>query len=630
MQKMRKWWAVFLLITLSLSLFGCDIGAQANAANKQLALTSFDSYDELYEYLNEHFAQSSRKYMFFDAVTNGSAPKSAANSVMEVASADSAAEEYSGTNVQVEGIDEGDTVKTDGKYIYILSENEIVILSADGADSTEKARINVACDSDDAWEYVQEFYVGDGLLTVLRVQNTPVQTPSANEFAYWRGLYTKCVTYADIYDVSDMEKITLKATLGQDGSFITSRLKDGMLYVLSAYASYQERDKDDVLSFVPCLYDGQKTNVLNIKDIAILPAPQSEEYTIISAIDLKKGKTADSEAVLGGYCTTYMNADNLYLAYNIYEIQEQERSIDGKKVTDCSNISTSELVRVDLAEMQVAAAGKIEGYLINQFAMDEYDGYLRVAATVDKYSYRTYQVPGKGYTNYETIEDSTANYLYVLDQDLKVVGGIKDLAPDERIYSVRFDGEVGYFVTFRQVDPLFSVDLSDPAAPKVMGELKIPGFSEYLHVYGEDRLFGLGMTADEKTGRTGSMKLSMFDTAYPYNVSEKHQLVLESNYSSALYNHKAVLVEPQKDLIAFPVARGYEVYGYDDVSGFTKKAQIDLEVWSGECHGVYIGDYFYICNYDRIYVCDMTDFTLVQDVTILEGENEHYKNMVCD
>jgi uncharacterized secreted protein with C-terminal beta-propeller domain len=143
----------------------------------------------------------------------------------------------------------------------------------------------------------------------------------------------------------------------------------------------------------------------------------------------------------------------------------------------------------------------------------------------------------------------TFNALYVLDADLQVAGSITDLAQDEVIYSARFDGDIGYFVTFRQVDPLFAVDLSNPKAPVVLSALKIPGFSEYLHLWSDGRLFGLGRDADVETGRAGRMKLSMFDTSDPADVTERKTLLLDSDYSAALYNHKAILISRDKNLI---------------------------------------------------------------------------------
>ena len=622
MKKMRKILASVLMLAFAAGLMGCNGESKASAANKELELMNFADYQELYAYLKENLENDEQRYLFgaMDAASNSGLMESAEET-----------KEYSQTNTQVEGVDEGDIVKTDGEYIYVLSGDDIVIVKAQGAESAEAARINIACDDKDGWEYVQEFYVNDGLLSVIKVKDQyfPDYPVANNDIAFsQRIMPMKSVTYVSIYDVSDKENITLKAELGQDGRFVSSRQKDGKLYLLSSYASWQNWEEDDVLSYVPCLYNGKKIEAVAINDISILPKAESIEYTVINEIDVKGGKIAATQGILGGYATVYMNEDNLYLAYNHYNVEKEEKTVEQRKVDEYTNTTETDIVRITLAEMEVAAAGTIDGYLLNQFAMDEYEGNLRIAATVDRYVYQTSEDQVKGYSNYETIEDTNANYLYVLDSDLKVIGGISNLAPDERIYSVRFDGEVGYFVTFRQVDPLFSVDLSNPTAPKVMGELKIPGFSQYLHVYGDDLLFGLGMTADEETGRTGSMKLSMFDVSNPYDVTEKHQLVLEENYSTALYNHKAILVAEEKDLIAFPVDKGYEVFGYDEMTGFIKRGEIETDNWCGDSRGVYIDDYFYVCNYDQIYIMDMNDFSLAKEIIIGKDDDKYGELMI--
>ena len=624
MKSLSKILAGVLVLALGAGLIGCN-EPQAQALSEKTGLLKFSSYQELYSYLKET-ANVEQRYFF-----GSFAADTAVNSALLESTEES--KEYSQTNTQVEGIDEGDIVKTDGEYIYILSGDDISIVKAQGAESAEVARINVAKDDEkgQSWEYVQEFYVADGLLSVIKFKNQYLPAndlQASSDVAVNRIMPLKNVTYVSIYDVSDKENITLKAELGQDGYFVSSRLKDGKLYLLSSYANGQSWKEDDILSYVPCLYNGTKTEAVAIDDISLLPKKEGVEYTVINEIDIEKGKISSTQGILGGYATVYMNENNLYLAYDHYNVEKEEKTIEGRKVEEYTNTTETDIVRISLGEMETAAFGSIDGYLLNQFALDEYEGNLRIAATVDKYVYQTSEDQVKGYSNYETIEDTNANCLYVLDDDLKIIGTISDLAPDERIYSVRFDGEVGYFVTFRQVDPLFSVDLSNPAAPKIMGELKIPGFSQYLHVYGEDLLFGLGMTADEKTGRTGSLKLSMFDVSNPYDVTEKHQLVLEENYSTALYNHKAILVAKEKDLIAFPVDKGYKVFGYDEMTGFINVGEIETDNWCGDSRGVYIDDYFYVCSDKQIYILDMNNFALAKELTIGKDADDYGRLMI--
>jgi uncharacterized secreted protein with C-terminal beta-propeller domain len=164
------------------------------------------------------------------------------------------------------------------------------------------------------------------------------------------------------------------------------------------------------------------------------------------------------------------------------------------------------------------------------------------------------------------------------------------------------------------VDPLFAVDLSDPAKPAVLSALKIPGFSEYLHIWGQGRLFGLGMNADAQSGRTDGMKLAMFDTSDPTNVKVKHELKLTTNWSTALYNHKAILISPEKGLIAFPAESGYDIYSYSDEQGFTKRATISNLQWDGNGRGLYIDSFAYIVDSSAVTVLDMTGFKLVSQL----------------
>lgn len=608
----RRLVAVVLVGAFIVGLVACD-KPQARV-DKSVNLTSFNSYEELYDYLEE---VSEKSNIAID-LTNGTVSNMNMQASADMESAKAA--DYSQTNVQVEGIDEGDVVKTDGEYIYVLKNKEIVIIAADGADSAEVARLEAVKEADDMTEYVREFYVSEGKLAVITVQNRYKYNENGDLYERIRAFRAvESRTAVKIYDVQDMADITLLGETAQEGYFISSRAKDGLVYILSNDNSALFKEKTNLASYVPQVYENGEGRSIAINDICALPEKKGLEYTIVSAVNLADGQIVATEAVLGGYGTVYMSEDNLYLAYREYDTTEKTQLIDGKQVTDYADESRTKLVRIGLAELEAQAAGDIEGYLVNQFAMDEYEGYLRVAATIDKYSYRTYQSP-KGYTNYEPLEDQTSNALYILDSDLNIVSEIENLTEGERVYSVRFAEDVGYIVTFRQVDPLFSLDLSDPLQPKVMGELKIPGFSEYLHLYSEDRLFGLGLSADEDTGRTGALKLSMFDTSDPYNVTEKHTLELKDDFSAAEYNHKAILVAPQKDIIAFPVKNSYEVYGYSDEAGFLQKARIDLEDWSGNARGLYIDGYFYIVNSNKLFVCNLDDFTLVLNREI-EGDN---------
>ena len=258
----------------------------------------------------------------------------------------------------------------------------------------------------------------------------------------------------------------------------------------------------------------------------------------------------------------YASNDNIYIP-TYTQIKEGEMVHSATKLFRFS---------IDEGKIELAAEGVVKGNILNQFSMDEYNGNFRIVTTL--YSYR---IPDRnGEFPVSSSDDSgQSNELYVLDSDLNIIGKIENLAKGERVYSVRFMGDIAYFVTYEQIDPLFAVDLKNPKSPTLLSALKIPGFSQYLHPYGEGLLFGLGTDADME-GRASGMKLSMFDVSDPRNVVEKHKLALTNLWSEAQYNHKAILINAERNIIAFATDLTYYVYSYSDETGFKQEAVINL------------------------------------------------------
>ena len=537
--------------------------------------------------------------------------------------------DYSGTNTQVRGVDEADVVKTDGEYIYRLCNDEVVILRADGRQTSVVSRVEVAKqDTDDREDYAFEMYLSGDRLMVLK-----------SYYGWSASVYDRAETKeesdravipygpqeyvaVEIYDITDRARPKPVDEVGQAGYYVSSRLVDGILYLVSNHTVYDLSFPERPETYIPSVFEGGDFRTLEPDCICIGTNPDFPQYVVVSAISVAEEKILSSESVLGGAAEIYMNAVNLYVARPVFAVEESEPYEEGNyTVRTFEEKSRTELIRFSLNDGDIHrdASGSVDGTLLNQFSMDETDGYLRIVTTTSTYSYTMYTDEEHDWVNYEYGENGEANALFVLSQKLVQVGSIENLAPDERVYSVRFDGEVGYFVTFRQVDPLFTVDLSDPTNPAVMSKLKIPGFSQYLHVFEPGRLFGLGMDANEETGRTGSMKLSMFDVSDPYDVTQKHTLLLEDDYSAALHNHKAILISADRDLIAFPAETGYSVYGYSDEKGFYPKAQIDIDIewtYSGDARGLYIDDFFYVVNSESVYVFRLTDFSKVKQISI--------------
>lgn len=243
--------------------------------------------------------------------------------------------------------------------------------------------------------------------------------------------------------------------------------------------------------------------------------------------------------------------------------------------------------RYNKGDIQAVGAGEVPGTLNNSFSMNEYNGYLRIVAT--------------------SWNETSQNGLYVMDEKMNLVSKIENLAPGETIQSARFFGNIGYFVTFRQMDPLFSVDLTDPKNPVILGELKITGFSSYLHFYGENQLLGIGNEVDPDTGEYVGIKLSMFDISDPANVTEKNKKVYADLFNCpALYDYKMVMIDPEKNIFGFQCENIYKVFTYDASQGFVELLSYDgftdVPNYSSydDLRGIYIGDTFYIVNkYNR-------------------------------
>ena len=373
--------------------------------------------------------------------------------------------DYTKTNIQVEGIDEADMVKTDGKYIYSYYRDAvsstISIVKAEGKDSAQIGKIVLAD------VQVQALYVQDRWLVVLAED----ENTSSDDANVQTRIY--------LYDVSNPEKPICRSKNSQSGYYSDSRLTGSILYTISVKRVYEAEKKTDKKEYIP-----EVGGEILPEDSLYCPNPgMSAEYLVFQSIDLSQsGKTIDSMAVLGAEGTYYMSEKNIYVA----------TETDAWRKTKISRYS------YEKGTIKYACEKVINGTILNQFSMDEYEGNLRFAAT-------TYDDNGK-----------TTNGLYIVDSSFKTIGSVSRLAPGERIYSARFMGESVYFVTYRETDPLFLVDVSDPANPVVKDKLKIPGFSDYLHPFGENMLLGIGSIQD-KEGNS-YVKLSMFDISNP----EKH------------------------------------------------------------------------------------------------------------
>jgi len=542
---------------------------------------------------------------------------------------------YSETNVQVAGIDEADIIKTDGQYFYVfdMNRNAIYIVSAKGSDMKLTSEILLEGEMGGN-EMGREMYLSGNRLVLLvsgfRVDEKQEYSKNAGEYIPY--IKETAVTKVFTYDIFDKSAPKLVSTLEQDGRMITSRMTEGKLYVVSSYGNYYgwfkpmdgAREKTGKTDDLYMEYIPMVAGMPVAPDcIYISDEPVSQEFLVVTSMDPEHPEQyTDVKSLLADGDECYVSNNYIYVASGRWQSYEYP-------------YDRTEIYRFAYDKGVITPAGQVtvKGTLDDQFSMDEHNGHLRVVTTVDEYVYMTKKGPITDINGDGRLDDTDLvelhgsvyisdskryNSLYIYDDTLLLVGSIENLAPDEHIKSARLMGDVGYFVTFRQTDPLFSVDLSDPKHPKVLGELKIPGFSTYLHPFGEGLLLGIGYDADETTGWTECVKLSMFDVSDPSNVKEVHKHSLtDFTYTGVENDHKAVLIDAEKGIIGFPV-RGYGntgeynvyvVYSYDEKEGFSRLIsegyamdyngeyyEFKYELFTCDCRGAYIGDTFYIMN----------------------------------
>lgn len=525
------------------------------------------------------------------------------------AAADSAPMADYSTASQVAGVDEADIVKTDGQYIYAASGSQLRIYEAAGADSRLLGRVELSGKDSDGSCGISELYLSGSTLAVL-----------CSDYRWDEETGGSARTSVQLLDVSDPEKVRFGECLGQDGNYHDSRLSDGVLYLISDYFIWDYAEGDAPERYIPALYTNEASG-LPEPDCILLPEtlPEGASYTVVSAIDVAAGRRLDSYTVLDSVSTVYMSKTSLYLCADRYaETESAPRSENQYTVVDYSSGAATGITAFDLAGgLALRASGELPGRLLNQFSLDEKDGYLRLAVTENTDQWSVYTDPVYDFVNYRWGEGQQSSSLYILDGGLNIVGSLTGLGQDEQIYSVRFDGDLCYFVTFRQTDPLFAADLSDPARPVILSALKLPGFSSYLHVYGDGLLFGLGQWADEETGFAQALKLAMYDSSDPAELRELDLLLLEDCwYSPALYDHKALLILPEQNRIGFATDTEYLVFAYQD-GAFVQLAALPLpEAFYDTYHlrGLLIRGDLYLVSSWGLQVYDGAVFRLLQEL----------------
>lgn len=503
--------------------------------------------------------------------------ETAKGSTKEQQSCADATGDYSNTNVRQEGVDEADVAKTDGRYLYVLEDDGDYVSIVDTKTSMKKiSEIKAPKD-----ETIEEFYLTEKNKKVVMIcsnsSDDDYEDVTRSSLISKQTEGTRVVTY----DVQDKKHPKKAGEVSQNGEYEFSRISDGYLYIFSNYWVAEKWKKKRPSTYIPYV-DG---DLMKAKDIYLPEGTKGCMYEIVSSINLKQpDKIADSKAIFSEGGDAYVSNKNIYY-------YEEEWTGNGKQEkTLLRKLSYKK------GKLAVVAQKIFRGYLNDSFSIDEYDGYLRMVVTRGK-----------------------TNAVYVLDQKLKLTGKITNLAKDERVYSARFLGDTGYFVTYKETDPLFSVDLSNPKNPKILGRLKIPGFSNYLHFYGEDKLLGIGMDVDKKGDVTDGVKLSMFDISDKKNVKEEHKYTLKDVYSTDVeWDYKAALIDVEKKIIGFPAGgenrQMYYLFSYTEEKGF--QCNMKEKIYGSDAlatRGIYIKDRLYVINGNVLKAYSLKTYKKVDD-----------------
>ncbi|GHU50308.1 hypothetical protein FACS1894127_5300 [Clostridia bacterium] len=500
--------------------------------------------------------------------------------------------DYSQTNVQVAGVDEGDVAKTDGRYIYSLGYNTLHIFKVEKGEISKESSIELKDHN------CAELYLAGNKLVVTGTRYDSMDSiiesiPVVGRYLS-QGIYhpTKSYSFYKVYDISDRKSPKLQQSFELEGNPAATRLIDGTLYfVVNRYISYYNSDND----MLPSYRDSEKNakiQSLPVGDIAYFPDSYGyDSYMMVGAMDLSEAREVSFETYLNDGANFYMNLNNLYIARSNW-----------------SGAGDTDLYRFDVRPESIsyASAGSVPGKVLNQYSMDEHNGYFRIATT-----------------------NGDGNTIYVLDRDLKKVGSTPQLAKGESIQSVRFMGDIAYMVTYLQTDPLYAVDLSIPSAPVVLGELKIPGFSTYLHPVEGEWLVGFGRHTTEifyrdSSGRevvTGTQdmgqKISLFDVSDPKNLKEADIMLLGMDtWSEAFNNPRALMVDPGRKLFGF-VMTGYDKgIAYDAIRlvGVANDKLKDVAEIRSDAYRhtnarlLFIGDALYDINGDEVVAYEMQGY----------------------
>jgi inhibitor of cysteine peptidase len=557
-----------------------------------------------------------------------------------------AADGYSTTNVQVAGVDEGDIIKTDGTYIYTVASGRLIIVKASPA-----ADASILSNTTFSGMTPKELFLDGDRLLVFGTSYSGIRPLPAGGITYeeqYGPLRPTTTTIVELYDIRDRANPKRLKAFEVEGDYMTSRQigHDAYFVVNSCPRIYAYPAGTNATEIIPLCKEpsGNIQPVARPTDIGFIPGVLPASFITVAGISMTdESRAISKETIAGSGQSIYASPDSLYIAESYYPYSFYNK-MEGTGAAENTTI-----LKYDLKDGRITSAGtgSVRGHILNQFSMDEHDDYFRIATTVGEV--------------WNTVRPAKNN-IYVLDNSLHTVGALEDLAPGEKIYSSRFMGDRCYLVTFKKVDPLFVIDLSVPQSPKVLGKLKIPGYSDYLHPYDETHVIGIGKDAvDASEGEVSNrgldfawyqgVKMAIFDVSDVEHPKEMYKELIgdRGTESPVLSDHRAFLFDREKGLLVLPITlaevkgprtspyqqgdyvfQGAYVYKVDLSSGFMlwgKVTQYDSnEVFEKSGYyfygdrsitrSLYIGNVLYTLSSTRLQANDLDTLTKIKAIDL--------------
>lgn len=621
--------SIFACFLVSLSLicvFSLLVAKRISDREDNTAQDNFNTFSscgQLADALNEDFDKVYPPIPFLEDLVDSSIEAPTTSRDLSELGASEDADRYSTTNVQVEGVDEADIIKTDGEFIYLLFGNKLnVVRAEDGSlESTEVFDLEGSPTA---------MYINNDVLSVISTNIAYYPTVDVDRSgSFWPSTSSLRVY---MFDISNKTNPELERRVEISGYYNNSRMFNNTIYIVANHgvSIYEKVKARDVEALLPAINDSLEDSSDIIKtectDVSSFGETSRNFINVVAIPVGSLNEKVSSEVLLGDTYSIYMSTKNLYLTAQQYNYEGCD-VVGGFLDEECNGFGneSSEIteiykLKIDGTNLNFENYGTVPGTILNQFSMDEYEDDFRIATTSNT-------------TNGWTSDSS--NNLYVLNSNLETVGSVTGIAKGERIYSVRFMGPKAYMVTFKAVDPLFVFDLENPSDPKILGELKIPGFSDYLHPISDNLILGVGKEATEISedwALQRGLKMGLFDVSDPNNPKQIDFAILgdRGSNSAVSYDHKAFLYDADNDLVIIPA----DVYKVDSEAEINEiKTLIENNGLSANDYSIrLISGYLEVFikasvvkeTVDRVFSAldenaDYTNFELKSEVNILAG-----------